>query len=82
MTDTRALEFDGDSKLGKVASVDTGKVLIDVDNSTLLTRVGVGHLVAIQGPTAAEYLIGITDRVTRSISEGLEENPVDRLDRC
>ncbi len=77
MTDTRALEFDGDSKLGKVASVDTGKVLIDVDNSTLLTRVGVGNLVAIQGPTAAEYLIGITDRVTRTISEGLEENPVE-----
>ena len=77
MTETLVLEFNDENRLGKVASVDTGKVLIDVDNSALLTRVGVGNLVAIQGPTATEFLIGVTDRVTRSVSEGLQENPDD-----
>ena len=63
------LSFDDACKLGKVASVDTSRVLIAVENATLLPRAAVGSLVALQGATAQEYLIGITERVTRQLRE-------------
>ncbi|MBP4048979.1 ATP-binding protein [Chromobacterium violaceum] len=66
-----ALQFADDNKIGRVASVDTSRVVVDVTNSTLLTRTGIGQLVAIRGATEQEYLIAITERVRRSIREGL-----------
>lgn len=67
--DASALSFDDASKLGKVASVDTSRVLIAVENGSLLPRAAVGSLVAIQGTTAQEFLIGMTERVTRQLRE-------------
>jgi hypothetical protein len=69
MSDTPILTFDAPSKLGKVASVDTSRVLIAVENAALLPRAAVGSLVAIQGSTAQEFLIGMTERVTRQLRE-------------
>lgn len=66
-----ALQFIEDEKIGRVASVDTSRVAVDVTNSVLLTRIGIGQLVAIQGSTEREYLIAITERVNRSIREEL-----------
>lgn len=69
MSDTPILTFDAPSKLGKVVSVDTSRVLIEVENAALLPRASVGSLVAIQGTTAQEFLIGMTERVTRQLRE-------------
>src|SRR5467141_1497708 len=69
MSETIALTFDAPNRLGKVAAVDTSRVLIAVDNSALLPRAAVGTLCAIQGATAQEYLIGMTERVTRQVRE-------------
>ena len=69
MIDAPVLRFDAPSKLGKVASVDTSRVLIAVENAALLPRAAVGSLVAIQGTTAQEFLIGMTERVTRQLRE-------------
>lgn len=69
MSDAAILKFDPPSKLGKVASVDTSRVLIAVENAALLPRAAVGSLVAIQGTTAQEFLIGMTERVTRQLRE-------------
>jgi hypothetical protein len=69
MSETVVLTFDAATKLGKVAAVDTSRVLIAVENSALLPRAAVGSLCAIQGPTAQEYLIGMTERVTRQLRE-------------
>ena len=69
MSDAPVLTFDMPSRLGKVASVDTSRVLIAVENAALLPRAAVGSLVAIQGTTAQEYLIGMTERVTRQLRE-------------
>lgn len=74
MTDTPAvLQFTDAELLGKVASVDTSRVAIDVSNSVLLTRLGIGNLIAIRGSTEREYLIAITERVTRSLRDELPE---------
>ena len=69
MIDATVLTFDSSSKLGKVANVDTSRVLIAVENAALLPRAAVGSLVAIHGRTAQEFLIGMTERVTRQLRE-------------
>lgn len=69
MTVATYLNFSSHNLLGKVASVDTSRVLIAVDNAELLPRAAVGTLVAIQGTTAQEFLIGMTERVTRQQRE-------------
>jgi hypothetical protein len=69
MSDAPILTFEAPSKLGKVASVDTSRVLIAVENAAFLPRASVGSLVAIQGTTAQEFLIGMTERVTRQLRE-------------
>ncbi|MCZ7890052.1 ATP-binding protein [Agrobacterium salinitolerans] len=68
-----ALQFAEDDKIGRVASVDTSRVAIDVTNSVLLTRIGIGQLIAIRGATEREYLIALTERVTRSVRDELPE---------
>ncbi|QHE92192.1 DUF87 domain-containing protein [Pandoraea fibrosis] len=70
MTDA-ALQFTDDDRIGRVASVDTSRVAIDVTNSILLTRIGIGQLIAIRGTTEREYLIAMTERVTRSMRDEL-----------
>ncbi|MFH1864985.1 MAG: ATP-binding protein, partial [Candidatus Eisenbacteria bacterium] len=69
MSDAPVLSFDESSRLGKVASVDTSRVLVAVENSALLPRAAVGSLVAMEGATAQEFLVGMTERVTRQLRE-------------
>ena len=77
MSEAPILTFDAPNKLGKVAAVDTSRVLIAVENAALLPRASVGSLVAIQGTTAQEFLIGMTERVTRQLRE--ETAPPDPM---
>lgn len=73
-----ALQFAEADLLGRVSSVDTSRVAVDVSNSVLLTRIGIGNLIAIKGSTEREFLIAITERVTRSLSDALpDELPAD-----
>jgi uncharacterized protein len=73
-----ALQFAEADLLGRVSAVDTSRVAVDVSNSVLLTRIGIGNLIAIKGSTEREFLIAITDRVTRSLSDALpDELPAD-----
>src|ERR1700733_14737055 len=75
-----ALQFSDPDKLGRVASVDTSHVAVDVTDSVLLTRIGIGQLIAIRGATEREYLIAMTERVTRSTREDLPEQNEDETD--
>ncbi|ENJ4716807.1 ATP-binding protein, partial [Enterobacter kobei] len=68
--------FTENDQIGRVAGVDTSRVAIDVTNSEMLTRLGIGQLIAIKGMTQAEFLIAMTDRVTRSLREELTD-PID-----
>lgn len=72
-----ALDFTSEELIGLVASVDTSRVLIHVSNSSIVTRSGVGGLIAIRGSTEFEFLIGITERVTRSLREELTQTGDD-----
>lgn len=75
-----ALVFTANDQIGRVAGVDTSRVAINVTNSEMLTRVGIGQLIAIKGATQAEYLIGMTDRVTRSLREELPDPEAGEFD--
>ncbi|WP_325321083.1 ATP-binding protein [Kingella oralis] len=65
------LNFEAKDQLGKVVTVDTSRVLISVEEHEQMTSIAVGNLIAINGRTTNEFLIGIIERVTRSISEKL-----------
>jgi len=71
--DQNVLAFSEADLLGRVVSVDTGRVSVGVSNSTLLTRIGVGCLIATRGTTEHEYLISITEKVTRTLGEQMQE---------
>jgi uncharacterized protein len=72
-----ALQFKDADRIGRVAAVDTSKLLIEVHEPTLMTRIGVGHLIAVKGATEREYLIGITERVTRTTREEMLGDETD-----
>lgn len=72
MTD-QALTFSDTDLLGRVSGVDTHRVSISIENSSLVTRVRVGDLIAIRGATGQDYLIAIVERVLRSLAQALPE---------
>ena len=78
MSQEVVFEFDDSARLGKITSVDTSRVQIEAENSELLPRASVGKLIAIQGVTAQEYLLGTIERVTRQLSEQISDpDPLD-----
>ncbi len=68
-----AFVFTSSDLIGHVISVDTSRVLINVSDSVLLTSIGIGQLLAIKGATQQEFLVAITEKVTRTL--GLELSP-------
>lgn len=84
MTDVNTrpeIDFAAAPELGRVIRVDTSRVIVDVTDHSVLTRVSIGNLVAVAGPTASQYLIGLVDRVTRDVREEavLEDETDDGL---
>lgn len=57
--------FRDDDALGKVASVDTTNVIVDVDNVEQLKRLQVNHLAVLQSSRPGQHLIGLITQVTR-----------------
>jgi DNA helicase HerA-like ATPase len=66
-----ALLFEASDLIGRVAAVDTSRIIIDVENQELVTRIGVGNLIAVKGATEMDFHIGLTERITRSVKEGV-----------
>jgi len=55
--------------LGRAFRIDTASVWAEATDHDRLTRISVGSLIAFQGSTASEYLVGVLDRVTRDLQE-------------
>ena len=71
------LRFAEGDRIGRVAAVDTSRVLISVDAHQHMANVAVGNLIAIQGRTAREHLVGLVERATRSVTEKLLTDEAD-----
>ncbi|NBA98565.1 ATP-binding protein [Pseudomonas sp. R5(2019)] len=61
-------KFKDDEALGKVASVDTTNVIVDVENVDQLKRLQVNHLAVLQSSRPGQHLIGLITQVTRKRS--------------
>ncbi len=78
--------FNDDEALGKVASVDTATVVVEVNDVDLLKRLQVNRLAVLQSSKPGQHLIGIINQVTRKKlipSVAVEdEEPSDELNLC
>ena len=64
-------KFNDEESLGKVASVDTTNVIVEVENVDQLKRLQVNHLGVLQSSKPGQHLIGLITQVTRK--RGIEE---------
>ncbi|MGD6854485.1 ATP-binding protein [Bacillus infantis] len=63
--------FEDGHSLGEVRGVDTSKIFVRIFTAEKLVKTRVGHLVAIQGQDANEWLIGMIQKVWR--------DPIDKF---
>lgn len=72
-------KFKDEEALGKVASVDTTNVIVEVENIDQLKRLQVNHLAVLQSSRPGQHLIGLITQVTRKrgtediINDGISE---------
>ena len=70
--------YSDDDALGKVISVDTTTVIVEVDNGELLKRLQVNRLAVLQSSKQGQHLIGLISQVTRKkIAELLDDNDTE-----
>jgi hypothetical protein len=70
--------YSDDDALGKVISVDTTTVVVEVDNAELLKRLQVNRLAVLQSSKQGQHLIGLISQVTRKkIGELLNDNDTE-----
>ena len=67
--------------IGKVQSVDTKKIIVEVDNEEILNKLKINDIIIMSGNNADEKLIGIITRVNKKkieieYSEEDDEEPV------
>lgn len=74
--------FKDNEALGKVASVDTTNVVVDVENVDQLKRLQVNHLAILQSSRPGQHLIGLITQVTRKrnpeeiLEDGINDQPL------
>lgn len=73
----RIFNFHDEDALGKVASVDTTTVIVEVDNVELLKRLQVNHLAVLQSSRLGQHLIGLITQVVRK--RGLDVIEIDGI---
>lgn len=75
------LEFSKNDILGSVTHVDTEQVIIEIENGTIMNRICVGNLVAIETSKQHEKLIALIDKVTRKYIENYtdEDDKIDEM---
>lgn len=79
--------FKDEEALGRVASVDTANVIVDVENVDHLKRLQVNHLAVLQSSRPGQHLIGLITQVTRKrgvediINDGINDH-ASELNLC
>lgn len=72
------LDFNDEDSLGRVLSVDTSTVVVQIDDVQALRALQVNRLVALQSSMAGQRLIGVIQKITRT---AIEETKVAEIDR-
>lgn len=77
-----------DEYIGRVVSVNTNRALIVAESPEIIQELTVSDLVAISGNTPQEYLIGLIEKVKRTLGSTIngleiiseEEDPLEDVD--
>ena len=80
-------EYQDSDALGKVMSVDTTNVLVEVENTEQLKKLQVNRLAVLRSSNAGQHLIGLITQVTRkkimpTIDEDTKEEGLPELNLC
>lgn len=75
------LEFNGNDTLGRVTYVDTELIIIEIENETIMNKICVGNLVAIEIAKQHEKIIALIDKVIRKYIENYvdEDDEIDEM---
>lgn len=73
------LDFNENDMLGRVTSVDTEQIIIEIENGTVINKICVGNLVAIETAKQHEKIIALIDKVIRKYIENYEDED-DEID--
>ena len=73
------LNFNETDMLGRVTSVDTEQIIIEIENGTVMNIICVGNLVAIETSKQHEKIIALIDKVIRKYIENYEDED-DEID--
>ena len=73
------LDFNENDMLGRVTSVDTEQIIIEIENGTVMNKICVGNLVAIETAKQHEKIIALIDKVIRQYIENYEDED-DEID--
>lgn len=75
------LDFKENDMLGRVTHVDTEQIIIEIENATVMNKICVGNLVAIETAKQHEKLIALIDKVTRKYIDNYveEDDEVDEM---
>lgn len=76
------LDFNENDMLGRVTSVDTEQIIIEIENGTVMNKICVGNLVAIETAKQHEKIIALIDKVIRKYIENYEDedDEIDEID--
>ena len=64
--------FDEMQAFGRVQSVDTATVIVQVEDTAQLSKLQVNHLVAIRASKVGQVLIGMVSKIMRKYGDELE----------
>lgn len=78
---TNLLDFKESDMLGRVTHVDTEQIIIEIENGTVMNKICVGNLVAIETSKQHEKLIALIDKVTRKYIDNYvdEDDEIDEM---
>lgn len=75
----KIFNYDEMSIIGKVQSVDTSNVVIHVDNTTLLSKLQVNHLVVLRSSKQNQSLIGLVVKIMRKYGDESDLNEGEEI---
>ncbi|OQX90856.1 MAG: ATPase [candidate division Zixibacteria bacterium 4484_95] len=71
--------YQSQDAIGVVESVDTSSVIIKVEKDDILKQIQVNQLVVLRSSKAGQHLIGIIDKITRTIHVLDEEQQLNQI---
>ncbi|MFZ2538029.1 MAG: ATP-binding protein [Oscillospiraceae bacterium] len=77
---SKQISFAENELLGSVTYVDTAQIIIEIENSNIMSQISIGNLVAIETGKKHELIISLIDKVTRKYIDDFEDEESEEND--